>query len=377
MIWLEIRQHKDIKRWRRLDAALQQGGERQDGMRNGWVSFTELTQIGPELLRARISENPRAAAHWVEAAALAGIVNAQIAWGQMLVDGHGVTRDPQAGLRWFQLAAAAGSTEAINMVGRCHELGWGVPVAPARAAPYYREAAEAGYGWAQFNLGTLLLDGRGIAADRTQALHWYVRAARGGETDAAAKAATMIGRSLELGWERPARPVAALRWYRRGAEGGDYRGQFDYARLLLERSGRVDLAIPWFARCIEAGVPAFCRHVGAALRQAPQPELRRLALRALERATLSGAPADLRVLGGALAEGLGGSLDPEGAAGAFRRAREAEARRMVADSALEASPAPFLPRLSPARRRAQYLLSALRQLFGIPPSRPRPITNKS
>ncbi|WP_245261540.1 tetratricopeptide repeat protein [Ancylobacter sp. FA202] len=328
-------------------------------------------------MRARISENPAAAARWVEAAALAGIVNAQIAWGQMLVDGRGVARDPAAGLRWFQLAAAAGSTDGINMVGRCHELGWGAPIDPTRAAALYRQAAERGHGWAQFNLATLLLDGRGVAADRIQALHWYVRAARNGEADVAAKAATMIGRSLELGWERPARPAAALRWYRRGAEGGDYRGQFDYARLLLERSGRVDLAAPWFARCIEVGVPAFCRHVGVALRQAPHPELRRLALRALERATLSGEPADLRVLGGALAEGLGGKPDPQGSAVAFRRAREAEARRMTDEAALAASPAPLPDRIPPVGRRVQTPLSALGRLFGLSLSRRRPITNKS
>lgn len=350
-------------------------------MGNGWISFTELTQIGPELLRARISENPAAAARWVEAAALAGIVNAQIAWGQMLVDGHGVARDPAAGLRWFQLAAAAGSTDGINMVGRCHELGWGVPVDPARAAALYRQAAERGHGWAQFNLATLLLDGRGLAADRMQALHWYVRAARGrrtkaaegGNADAAAKSATMIGRSLELGWERPARLAAALRWYRRGAEGGDYRGQFDYARLLLERSGRLDLAEPWFARCIESGVPAFCRHVAAALREAPEPALRRLALRALERATESGASADLRALGGARAEGLGGAPDPEGAAHAFRRAREAEAGP-AAYGGVASAPSPT--GFSPARKGARTVISRLRRLLGRPMSRRGQITVK-
>jgi hypothetical protein len=351
-------------------------------MGNGWISFTELTQIGPELLRVRISENPAAAARWVEAAALAGIVNAQIAWGQMLVDGHGVARDPAAGLRWFQLAAAAGSADGINMVGRCHDLGWGVPVDPARAAALYRQAAERGHGWAQFNLATLLLDGRGLAADRMQALHWYVRAARGrsgkaaegGNADAAAKSATMIGRSLELGWERPARPAAALHWYRRGAEGGDYRGQFDYARLLLERSGRLDLAEPWFARCIESGVPAFCRHVAAALREAPEPTLCRLALRALERATESGAPADLRALGGARAEGLGGKPDPEGAAHAFQRAREAEARP-AAEGAVAGSPSPT--GFSAARKGAHAVTSSLRWLLRRPVSRRGQITAKS
>lgn len=351
-------------------------------MAEGWTSFTALTRIGPELLHERISRDPAAAARWVEAAALAGIVNAQIAWGQMLVDGHGVARDPEAGLRWFAIAAAAGSLEGINMVGRCHELGWGVPADAARAAAHYREAARAGHGWAQFNLATLLLDGREGAAGLgeapyREALHWYVRAARRRHGDAAAKAATMVGRFLEQGWERAARPPAALRWYRRGASGGDYRGQFDYARLLLERTGRLDHAAPWFARSIETGVPAFCRQVGAALRQAPQAALHPLARRALERAAESGSAADLRALGGALAEGLGGLPDTDGAARAFGRARRVEeqiGRGAASGASLSPEAAPRARAFLGASRKAA--LRAVRRAFGRLKARRRPITSK-
>lgn len=317
---------------RRTGRAAESDGDR---MRDQWISFTDLQRMGPEVLRARISQDPEEAARWVEAAALNGLVGAQIAWGQMLVDGHGVRRDPEAGLRWFRVAADAGSAEGINMVGRSHELGWGVAADVAAAAGYYRMAAGMGHAWAQFNLATLLLDGRGVAADRHEALVWYVRAARGGN----AKAMTMIGRFLELGWNRPARPRAALRWYRRGAEGEDYRGQFDYARLLLERTGRLDLACGWFDRCIENGTPAFCRNVGMALRAAPQPELRRLAVKALERAAGSREPGDLRAFASALAEGLGSPPDPIGAAHQFQRARAAEAERAALARQAAQSPA--------------------------------------
>ncbi|QFR32844.1 tetratricopeptide repeat protein [Ancylobacter sp. TS-1] len=289
-------------------------------MRDEWISFTDIERMGPELLRERISEAPATAARWIEAAALNGLVNAQIAWGQMLVDGHGVPRDPEAGLRWFRVAADSGSADGINMVGRCHELGWGTPADPAEAARHYRRAAEAGHAWAPFNLATLLLHGSGVAPDRREALGWYLRAARRGN----AKAMSMVGRYLELGWDRPARPAAALRWYARGAAGEDYRGLFDHARLTLELTGRLDHAREGFARAIGCGVPAFCRNVADALRAAPYPELHRLALRALERAAESGEPADLRRYAAALAEGLGGLPDPDGAAAAFRRAREAE-----------------------------------------------------
>nr|WP_250152108.1 tetratricopeptide repeat protein [Ancylobacter radicis] len=303
--------------------------------------------MGPDVLRARISEGPEQAARWVEAAALNGLINAQLAFGQMLLDGHGVPRDPQAGLRWFSIAAAAGSAEGINMVGRCHERGWGVPADPSEAARHYRAAAEKGHGWGQFNLACLLLDGHGVAPDRAQALVWFVRAARGRHMGRHVKSMTMIGRYLEQGWDRPARPAAALRWYRRGAEGGDYRGQFDYARLLLERSGDLAAALPWFEQAVESGVPAFCRNVGAGLRTSGIPALQQVARRALERACATGEAGDLRAYASALAEGLGGPADPEGARLWFTQARQVESAPLPVPPAAPrpADPRPLLHRL--------------------------------
>ena len=289
-------------------------------MRDQWISYTDLKRMGPEVLQARISESPERAARWVEAAALNGLINAQIAWGQMLVDGHGVPRDPHAGLRWFRVAAKAGSIEGINMVGRAYELGWGVGIDRSEAALHYRDAAAKGHAWAQFNLATLLLHGSGVAPDRREALHWYVRAALGGNF----KSMTMIGRYLEQGWDRPARPKAALNWYRRGAEGDDYRGQFDYARLLLTITGRLDLALPWFERAVEGGVPLFCRQVAEGLRHAPALELHKIARRALQRACETGETRDIRAYASALAEGLGGTADPTAATREFARARAIE-----------------------------------------------------
>lgn len=289
-------------------------------MPNEWITYPALKKMGAEVLRARISENPREAARWIEAAALNGLINAQIAFGQMLVDGHGVARDPAAGLRWFRLAAGAGSAEAMNMVGRCHELGWGVAVDKAEAARHYATAAAKGEAWAQFNLATLLLKGDGIPADRRAALGWYLRSARAGN----AKSMTLVGRYLEHGWDRPARRRAALRWYRRGAEGGDYRGQFDYARLLLE-AGQPEDALDWFARSVETAVPAFCREAARGLGGHPHPALRAIALRALQRASESGEAHHVRAYAAALAAGLAGVPDHEEARRQFACARKIEA----------------------------------------------------
>lgn len=316
-----------------------------------WITYVALKKMGAEVLRARISENPREAARWVEAGALNGLVNAQIAFGQMLVDGHGVTRDPAAGLRWFRLAAGAGSAEAMNMVGRCHELGWGVAVDKAEAARHYAAAAAKGDAWAQFNLGTLLLKGDGVAADRNAALGWYVRSARAGNP----KSMTLIGRYIEHGWDRPARPHVALRWYRRGALGGDYRGQFDYARMLLE-AGRLEEALGWFDRSVEEAVPAFCREAALGLGEHPHPALRAIALRAFERASESGLATDMRAYAAALAAGLGGAPNHEDARVQFARARKIE--RL----ALEPS-VPKTARRQPVSRHIRHIALLIRRLI--------------
>ncbi|WP_156034178.1 tetratricopeptide repeat protein [Bosea sp. 117] len=315
-------------------------------MPDEWISYPALKRMGADELSRRIAEGPREAARWVEAGALNGLVNAQIAWGQMLADGHGVARDRAAALRWFTIASTAGHLDGTNMVGRCHELGWGTPVDKAEAARRYRAAAEKGHAWAQFNLATLLLHGEGVAADRRAALLWYARAARGGN----GKAATMIGRYLEQGWDRPARPAAALRWYRRGAASGDYRGQFDYGRLLAA-FGRGEEALGWLHDSIENGVPDFCRQAAAGLRESDDARIRRLALRALERACLSGAASDLRAHAAALAKGLGVPPDPAAAAERF-----AEARRV------ETQPPPSEPAIRRPKRisRLRRLLAGMR-----------------
>ena len=298
-------------------------------MPDEWISLAALKRMGADELKARIAEGPQAAARWVQAGALNGLINAQLAWGRMLLDGTGTARDAEAGLRWFSIAAAAGSAEGVNMVGRCHEHGWGTPVDPAQAVEFYRRAAQMGDAWAQFNLAGLLLAGNGAPPDRRQALVLYARAARTGH----AKAATMIGRYIENGWDRPARPQAALRWYRRGAEGGDYRGQFDYGRLLLA-SGRAEEGLGWMGRSIESAVPAFCRLAGAGLRASTDPAIGQLALHALRRASESGAAQDLRAYASALAEGVGGQAQPEAARSAFAQARMIEERDRLAREAV-------------------------------------------
>jgi TPR repeat protein len=213
------------------------------------------------------------------AAARAGDSRAQLASGRLLLAGHGVSRDAIAALGWFRAAADQGHSEAANMVGRCYELGWGAEVDPVRAARWYRQAADAGDAWGQFNLAMMLFDGLGCRIDRKAALVWFVRAGRHRH----AKAMNMIGRYREEGWEGTQRMDSAMKWYRRAAEGGDFRGQFNYGRLLFA-TGLRDEALRWIANGIEGGIPVFCRNVAAVLCDHRDADLRALGACALAKA---------------------------------------------------------------------------------------------
>lgn len=206
-----------------------------------------LTMMDRRALAAALAgEN---AAQWVAAAAACGIAEARLRLGRMLLEGEGVTRDRAAAFRQFQIAAADGAIEAHNMLGRCHENGWGVGVDYVQAACCYRVAAEAGLDWAQYNLGHMLLSGNGVARDPDAAFFWYGRAADQGHV----RAMNLLGRCHEHGWGCTADPRRALLWYRRSARGGYFRGAFNYASLLLEKS-HVRSARLWLARAL-TGAP--------------------------------------------------------------------------------------------------------------------------
>lgn len=252
-------------------------------------SYAAITGKSPEELARLLEGDPAEAARLLRAAARYGIVEAQAAYAQLLLDGRGVKRDPRAAFRWFEVAAGAGSRDAINMLGRCHELGWGVPVDRARAAELYRKAAERGLDWGQYNYANLLARGDGVAQDLDAALAWYRRAAEQGHV----KSMNLVGRFIEEGWGGAAAdPAAAEDWYRRAAEGGDFRGQFNHGSVLARR-GEVAEAIPWFRKALATGTLGFLRSMAAHLERQPQEELRALAAEVRARCAESGEAMDL------------------------------------------------------------------------------------
>jgi uncharacterized protein len=234
-----------------------------------------LAQMGGPRLRGLFSQEAHRAAKWVYAIAAEGLPKAQLCYGRLLLEGTGVPKDAARALQWFQRAAASGDVEATNMVGRCLDNGWGTAEDPAAAAAQYERAAEAGDAWAQYNLGHLYLDGRGVAQDLRQAFGYYLRAA-GQQHE---RAMNLVGRCYEQGWGTARDAAAAADWYRRSAEGGYFRGQYNWATVLL-KANRLDEAAAWFECAANGGTVGVRRAVLEAVsRSAVSDALRELGLR--------------------------------------------------------------------------------------------------
>ncbi|HEY0269771.1 MAG TPA: tetratricopeptide repeat protein [Sphingomonas sp.] len=220
-------------------------------------------------MAAALAGPPDRAAALLRAGAEAGLPEAQAAYGQILLDGQGVAADPVAALRWFGLAARAGNLMAVNMVGRCHEKGWGTAPDPVEAARRYRIAAEGGLDWGMYNYAGALGLGAGVARDEMAALGWFQRAASLGH----AKSINMVGTIAEEGRLVRRDIGKAAECFARAAQGGDFRGQFNHARLLAG-AGDIEAALGWIARAAETATPAFRARMREWLAAAPLPALR-------------------------------------------------------------------------------------------------------
>jgi len=238
------------------------------------VKFERLLRMNDRELWSVLGGDPVAAAEWVQGAAEQGVPAAQLRLGRMLLAGRGVPRDERAALAWFARAARQGDADAMNMVGRCHENGWGIAADLTLAAAHYHSSALRGHDWGEYNFGNMLFDGRGILRDQPQALRWYLRAARQGH----GRAMNLLGRSLEEGWGCRRSLADAAYWYRRSAESGYFRGQLNYALLLLER-GHPDDAAQWLWMAAVEGDERTRRVIDRALGGARDRKLHALAAR--------------------------------------------------------------------------------------------------
>jgi hypothetical protein len=211
----------------------------------------------------------------LRAAAEGGAVDAQLLLGQRLLDQAGDADGANAtdAVLWFSRAATAGHPMGMNMLGRCLHHGWGTAVDKRQAAAWYEAAAGRRLAWGMYNLATLLTLGDGVPRDRARALDLFRRAAALGH----AKSMNMVGSFHEDGWVVPVDLLAASLWYKRAAEGGDFRGQFNHARMLVS-AGRIDAGIGWLGRLPRTAPPRFLDQVRAWLDASDVPALRALAL---------------------------------------------------------------------------------------------------
>ena len=238
-----------------------------------------LGQMSAPRLQALFAQEAHRAADWVFVAAVEGLPQAQVCYGRMLLEGTGVTKDPAQALKWFRRAALNQDADAINMVGRCLDNGWGTAADPAGAAQHFQRAADLGNAWAQYNLGHMFLDGRGVTRDRPLAYLYYSRAAEQQHE----RAMNLVGRCCEEGWGTPRDLSAAADWYRRSAEAGYFRGQYNWASLLL-KAGRFEESAAWLERAAAGGTAAMRRAVAELIARAGAPRaLRNLAARSLGR----------------------------------------------------------------------------------------------
>ncbi len=251
------------------------------------LSLAELSALTSAGITAALARDAGQTARWLHQAACEGLVEAQTALGQMLLDGRGTPAHAGAARRWFARAAEAGHPPAANMLGRCLERGWGGVVDMPRAAHWYRVAAEAGLDWGQYNLANMVLRGRGVPRDVPQSLRWFTVAAEAGH----AKSMNLVGRFFEEGWAGQIDLHTAAEWYRRAAEGGDFRGQYNWA-LVLAQSGRQDEADSWFAASGQQGSLDFCRVAAESLLARTEPTLQRIGLRIAARCCHEGGPED-------------------------------------------------------------------------------------
>ncbi|QDH15224.1 hypothetical protein E3E11_04440 [Oecophyllibacter saccharovorans] len=148
--------------------------------------------------------NPAEALQWL-AQARESVVNAQFWYGSLVFHGQGQEADPLEGLHWMEKAAQAGMTEACLAVGRIlvnghfreGPAGREVVIPPdhEKAVLLYRPAAERDDPEALFALGALFGGGHEVAEDRQKAEGYFRRAAELGH----ALAQLMLGRYLLKG----------------------------------------------------------------------------------------------------------------------------------------------------------------------------------
>lgn len=289
-----------------------------ESLRSSMIFKLQTRTVTPDQLREMLRNNLRHAVRWIETAANGGITTAQLVLGQLLLDGHGVSRDANAAFSWFTMAAKSGDIEARNMMGRCYEQGWGVEVDFRRATECFEICAQAHHLWGQVNLAQMLMRS-GDPADRPRCFALFEGAAKRGTGKAALKAMNSLARFLEEGWAGKPDPDGAAFWYLRAAHLGDHWAQYNLATILFAQ-GECCKADELLKSAVSVSDNGFRRRIAPLLLSRPEPMLRRHGRDALAYCAADGDTEDLYAYGLALDEEITGVGDPLEAARCFKEA---------------------------------------------------------
>lgn len=119
---------------------------------------------------------------WIQRAAEAGHVPAQVILGNLYLTGQGVTQDYLRARHWFEIAANDYHPIALLRLGEVYRDGLGLPPNRAQAISYFQQAAKEGSLEAKLSLASLLISRPGKEAQ--QGLELYQSLAEAGQTDA-------------------------------------------------------------------------------------------------------------------------------------------------------------------------------------------------
>ena len=162
-----------------------------------------------------VRKDEEQAAKWLRHAA-EGWLEAQYMYARMLQDGRGVAADQKQARVWFERAAKAGMVDAqVALAEMLLQRARRRTFAHA-AARLFKQAAATGHTGAMYALGALYESGQGLQLDRKAAQKWFAAAAERGH----GQAQLMLGRYLSKGIAGEHDPVAGRMWLERAAAQG-------------------------------------------------------------------------------------------------------------------------------------------------------------
>lgn len=162
---------------------------------------------------------------------------AQYWYGRMLLQGLGGEKDIQGALQWIQSSAEKGIVQA--------QLLWASLLLEGKtddgknhvkeAIQFFRKAADQGDASGMFSLGAIYGGGNHLKADRIKAQEWFLKAATLGHS----KAQLMLGRYLSRGLAGEVNLSQACEWYEKAQKAGEKEAEIELKKLLQSKQQNI------------------------------------------------------------------------------------------------------------------------------------------